>query len=502
MRHLLSSVATVITLFAAVPAMAGTVRVALGSDPDILDPAIGGSYDGRVVFAALCDKLVDIDAKLQFVPQLATEWSWAEDARSLTLKLRQDVTFHDGERLDAAAVKANIERYKTMPESRRKAELALVAGVEVVDPSTVRLQLSQPYAPLVAVLSDRAGMMVSPKHAAATGPQAGERLVCSGPYRFVERVAQDRIVLDRNERYWNPKPYTIDRMVYLAIPDSNVRLANLRAGQLEIAEQIAPTDLAEAKRDARVKIVESPSIAYNTFSFNLNHGEQANTPFGRDPRVREAFELAIDRNVINEVVFNGAYIPNNQPQAPGTDYYVKELPMPTRDVARAKQLLAASGTPRVALTLGMPNAPVALAVAQVIQSMAGEAGFDIKIEALEASTLTNRSIQGDYQATFGIWSGRADPDGNISIWLACDGFLNWGKYCDPKLDELLGKAQATPVPAERYGFYRDAAKIYLAARPHMILYHLKWFWGLSAKVEGFNPHPDGLIRLGGTTLRP
>ncbi len=489
-------------LAVALPCSAGTVRVGLGSDPDILDPAIGGSYDGRVVFAALCDKLVDIDASLQFVPQLATEWSWGEDARSLTLKLRQGVVFHDGEAFDAAAVKANIERYKTMPESKRKAELALVSGVEVIDPATVKLQLSRAYAPLVAVLSDRAGMMVSPKAAAAAGPQAGERLVCSGPYRFTERVAQDRIVVDRFDRYWNAKPYTIDRMVYLAIPDSNVRLANLRAGQLEIAEQIAPTDLPEARKDARIRVVEGPSIAYNTFSFNLNHGERANTPFGRDRRVREAFELAIDRTVINEVVFNGAYIPNNQPQAPGTEYYVKELPMPARDLARAKALLAEAGSPRVALTLGMPNQPVALAVAQVIQSMAAEAGFEIKIEAVEASTLTTESEKGNYQATFGIWSGRADPDGNVSIWLACNGFLNWGKYCDPKLDELLGKAQATPVSAERYGFYRDAARIYLADRPHMILYHLKWFWGVSTKVEGFKPHPDGLIRLTDMVLRP
>jgi peptide/nickel transport system substrate-binding protein len=355
---------------------------------------------------------------------------------------------------------------------------------------------------LVAVLSDRAGMMVSPKAAAAAGPQAGEKLVCSGPYRFVERVAQDRIVLDRFERYWNAKPYTIDRMVYLSIPDSNVRLANLRAGQLEIAEQIAPTDLAEARKDARVRVVESPSIAYNTFSFNLNNGERANTPFGKDPRVREAFELAIDRAVINEVVFNGAYIPNNQPQAPGTAYYVKELAMPARDVQRAKQLLAEAGAPHPQVTLGMPNVPTALQVAQVMQSMAGEAGFEVKIEAVDAGTLTNDSEKGNYQATFAIWSGRADPDGNISIWLACNGFLNWGKYCDPKLDELLGKAQATPVAAERYGFYRDAARIYLAARPHMILYHLRWFWGISAKLDGFKPHPDGLIRLADMVLRP
>ncbi|HEY0418167.1 MAG TPA: ABC transporter substrate-binding protein, partial [Acetobacteraceae bacterium] len=135
---------------------AGTLRVGIQDDPDALDPATGGTFAGRLVFAAMCDKLVDIRPDLGFAPQLATKWEWSADSRSLTLTLRDDVVFHDGERMTAEAVRANLERYRAAPESARKGELRAVSAMEVVNPTTLRLVLSQPFAPLVAALSDRA----------------------------------------------------------------------------------------------------------------------------------------------------------------------------------------------------------------------------------------------------------------------------------------------------------------------------------------------------------
>ena len=483
-------------------ASASTLRIALQEDPDILDPAQGVSFVGRVVFAGLCDKLIDIDQKLAYVPQLATAWSWSSDNLALTMTLRPGVVFHDGTKFDAAAVKTNIERYKTAPESKRKTELKQVSSVEIVDPLTVRFNLSEPYAPLLGILSDRAGMMISPKAIAAAGDKLSNNLVCAGPYKFVERVAQDRIVLKKFDKYWNAGAIAIDKVIYLPVPDQSVRLANLKAGALEIAERIAATDLDAVRGDARLKLVESPSLAYYNLFINLNNGEQSNTPLGKNAKVREALEAAIDRNVINQVVFNGEYIASNQPVAPGTTYYAKDFPVPPRDLAKAKRLLAEAGVPHPAFTLLVVNSPVELRVAEVIQAMAAEAGFDIKLQANEANTLVAAATKGDYQATIVIWSGRPDPDGNISIWLACDGFLNWGKYCDPKLDALLAGARRTNVVGERQALYDQAAAIYLAARPHLFLYHLKWLWGTSAKLDGFTPYPDGIIRLQGMTLRP
>ena len=237
-------------LLAAAPASAQGLRIGLQEDPDALDPMLGGSFVGRIVFAALCDKLVDVDATLDYVPQLATTWDWGEDGRTLTMTLRPGVVFHDGEPLDAEAVRFNIERYRSAPGSRRAAELRPVQAVEVVDPLTVRFRMAQPFAPLLGVLSDRAGMMLSPKAVQAAGARVAEHPVCAGPFRFGRRVAQDRIVLERFERYWNAPAIRLQQVTYLPIPAANVRLANLRAGALDMMERVAPTDLREGARPA------------------------------------------------------------------------------------------------------------------------------------------------------------------------------------------------------------------------------------------------------------
>jgi peptide/nickel transport system substrate-binding protein len=489
-------------LLLAAPAWgAGTLRVALQEDPDALDPAQGGSFVGRVVFAGLCDKLVDIGQKLELKPLLATEWAWSPDNLALEMKLRPGVVFHDGEAFDAAAVKANLERYKNAPESRRKAEVKAIKSVEATGPLTVRIALSEPYAPLLSVLADRAGMMLSPKALAAAGEKIALNPICSGPFKFAERVAQERIVLERFDGYWDKGAIALDKVVFTPVPDTSVRLANLRSGAFDIIERVAATDLGAIRSDPKLKLVDSTALGYYTMTINLAGGPDADNPLGKNPKVREALEWAIDRTVINQVVFNGEFVASNQPEAPGTTYYDATHPVPPRDLARAKALLAEAGVGRVKLTFVVPNSTIDLQVAQVVQSMAAEAGFDIALQATEAATLTANAGKGNYQAAIVIWSGRPDPDGNVSIWLACDGFLNWGKYCNKELDDLLTRARSTTVTSERAELYRKAAALYLADRPHLFLYHFKWFWGASEKVDGFLPYPDGIIRLQGLRLR-
>lgn len=484
----------------AAPAPAASLRIGIQEDPEAMDPMLGTSFVGRIIYAGLCDKLIDIAPDLSFVPQLATSWSWSADAKALTMTLRKGVVFHDGEPLDATAVKANIERYKNTPGSMRKGELAPVAAVEVIDPTTVRFQLTEPYAPLLAVLSDRSGMMVSPK--AAADPQFATHPVCAGPFAWVERRANERIALKRFDRYWDPGAIKLDEVVYLPIGDPAVRLVNLQSGAIDIVDRMAPTDLAKARGDTRLKVVETTALGYNLVSINLNHGPRADTPLGKDPRVREALELAIDRDALNQVVFDGQFAPTNQPQPVGSLYYDKARPIPARDVAKAKALLAASGHPKVSFTFSVGNNPTGLQIAQVLQSMVAEAGFDMKIEALEPVTVTANSEKGDYEMSFAIWSGRVDPDQNISMWTACNGFLNWGQYCDPKVDEAFKQARGVTDPAERAKDYAAAAERYLDARSHLFLYNFKWIWGVSAKLQGFVPYPDGLIRLRNVALAP
>jgi peptide/nickel transport system substrate-binding protein len=497
MLRLAAALALLAPSLLALPAAAQTtLRIGIGADPNVLDPAQSGSFVERVVFAAMCDKLVDVAPDLSFRPELATRWEWAPDGRALTLTLRDGARFQDGTPVDAAAVKANLDRYRTARESRRRSELAQVSAVETPDARTVRLLLSQPFAPLLSVLSDRAGMMLSPA-VLPLAERVAENPVCSGPYRVTRRVAQDRIEMEKFAGHWNAANIHADRLVFLPIPDSNVRMLNLRSGQLDLIERVAPTDIPAVERDRRLRLVSGASIAYQTMSINVGHGPLAQRPLGADPRVRQAFEMSIDRAIINQVALEGRFTPNNQPEAPGTPYHFADLAPPARDPARARALLREAGHDRVAFTLKVPNQPVESQVAQIIQAMAAEGGFDIRLEVMESSAMVAATQRGDYEAAIAIWSGRPDPDGNIAFWLASDGFLNWGRYANPRVDALFAEARAVTETAQRQRLYREAARLWLADRPHLMLYHHRWFWAMRADMQGFEPAPDGIIRLAG-----
>ena len=483
-------------------AMAQTLRIGLAEDPDILDPTLARTYVGRIVFAALCDKLVDIGTELEVVPQLATEWRWTDGNKGLVLTLRPGVKFQDGELLDAAAVKFNIERHLSMPGSNRKAEISAVTGVEIIDDHTAKLVLSAPYAPLLAQLTDRAGMMVSPKAAQAAGENFGSHPVCAGPFKFVERVAQDRIVLERFADYWDKDKIRLDRIVYLPIPDSTVRLANLQSGGLDLIERVAAHDLDIVRKDSRLKLATITGLGYNGLTVNLANGERAKTPLGQDARVRQALELSIDREALNQVVFNGEFQPGNQWVAPSNPYYVKELPIPTRDVSKAKALLAAAGAPNPVISLMTPNTPEILQAAQVIQAMSKETGFDIQIQATEFASALQLAAKGDFEAFVLGWSGRSDPDGNIYNFVSCKAppALNIAHYCDPDVDRELTAAREVEPRADRLAHYRKVAEQILQDRPLIYLYHGKLLYAATTKLSGFTPYPDGLIRPQGLRM--
>jgi len=482
-------------------ASAQTLRVGLAEDPDVLDPTLARSFVGRVVFAGLCDKLFDIDEKLQIVPQLATGYEWSADSKALTLKIRPGVTFHDGEKLDAAAVKFNIERHKTMAGSNRRGELAPVSTVDVVDPQTVRINLSAPFSPLLAALTDRAGMMVSPKAAQAEGDKFGTKPVCSGPFRFVERVAQDRIVLEKYAGYWNKDQVHFDKIVYTPIPDATVRLANLRSGQLDFIERVASSDMEKLKGDKKLKTARITEIGYQGLTINVGKSEKAQqNPLGKDARVREAFELSLDRAGIVQVVMDNEATVGNQWVAPTNAFYAKNVPIPKRDIARAKALLKEAGVPNPSFTLVTPTTSDAQRIALVVQAMTREAGFDVKIQSTEFATSLNMADKGDFEAYVLAWSGRADPDGNLYSFDACKQPLNYAGYCVAEVDELLNRSRSERDPAERKKAYEQIAARVLKDRPIVYLYHRNWLWAYNAKLTGMRSIPDGLLRVTGLKL--
>jgi peptide/nickel transport system substrate-binding protein len=481
----------------ALPALAVDLKIGLQDDADVLDPAQSRTFVGRIVYTALCDKLVDVSPDLKIVPQLATEWNWSADGKVLTMKLRQGVKFHDETPFNAEAVVATIQRNMTLPESRRKSELSSVDKVEATGEYEVKFSLKSPDVTLLAQLSDRAGMIVSPTAAKELGANFGSHPVCAGPFKFVERVQQDRIVLEKFKDYWNKDNIFVDKVTYLPIPDTTVRLANLRSGDLDMIERLAASDAASVKEDPSLVYADAVGTGYMALYANVANGPRADNPFGKDKRLRQAFSLAIDREAVNQIVYEGTAVAGNQPFPPSSPWFDKDIPVPARDLDKAKALIKEAGFDRVPIELQIPNNPVAMQMMQVIQSMVGEAGFDVSLKSTEFATLLNEQTAGNYQFSRSDWSGRVDPDGNIHQFITCKGGINDTKYCNPQVDKLLNEARASTDDAVRKQNYDAAAVILNDDLPIVYLGHQAWIWALRKNVTGFVPAPDGMIRLAG-----
>jgi len=478
-----------------------TLRIGLAEDPDILDPTMARTYVGRIVFAAVCDKLFDIDEKLNIVPQLALSQETSADGKEVTIKLRPGVKFHDGEAFDADAAKFSLERHLTFPGSFRKPELAALDHVDVVDPLTVKLVLKAPFSPLVSQLADRAGMMVSPKAAKAAGDKFGLHPVCAGPYKFVERVQQDRIVFEKFADYWNKDNIFIDRVVYLPIVDSTVRLANLKSGGLDLIERLIATDIKAVRADPKLALSNALSLGYEGITINIG-SDKAKGPLSQSAKVREALDLAIDREAINQVVYNGEFVPGNQWVNPEHPYYQKAYPVRARDIEKAKALLKEAGiTGPIAVDLMVPKNVEREAVAQVIQSMAAEVGFDLRIRVTELATALKQAEAGEYQAFILDWSGRIDPDGNSYIFLKTKAPQNYSAYSNPAVDKALDDARLVTDLAQRKQIYETMTKSIIEDEPIIYIYHRRNLIAHTTRLEGYKAIPDGLVRVVGLKLK-
>lgn len=478
------------------------IRIGLQEDPDSFDPARAYSFVGRIVLTSLCNKLIDAAPDLSMKPQLALSWSTSDDGKAVTFKLRPGVKFSDGTDFDAAAVALNLDRAMHLPESRRKSEVAALDTVDVIDPLTVRLNLKSPFAPLIAQLSDRAGTIASPK--ALQNPAGFDTApACSGPFKMADRVIQDHITLVRDPLYWDAGRIHIDKVEFRIIPDPAVRLANLRAGALDFAERILASDVAGLKTDPKFKVIVGPSIQYNGITINIANGTGGNPDFQKSKELREALDLSIDREAINQVLFAGNGVPDNQPQPVGNPFHSPDRPMKPRDVARAKELVKASGAAHPSLELMVVNTSEQTQLAQMLQSMAAEAGIEIKLKTLEFQTLLSQEAKGDYQASLIGWSGRVDPDGNIYTLLGCKSPTNDARYCNEATESLLLRGQAEVGNLqEREKLYHQAINQIVDDHPIIYLYHPPLIMAMTAKLNGFGFHPDGLIRLQDVSYAP
>jgi len=472
------------------------IVVSMLEDADTLDPTFGQTFGGRYVFANMCEKLYDITVDLEIIPQLAADLpEVSEDGLTVSIPLRRDVVFNDDEPFDAAAVKTSLDRHREAAESARAGELAPVTNVETVDDYTVELTLSEPYAPLTAILADRSGMIMSPAALEELGDDFTQDPVCVGPYTVAERVVGDRIVLEKSDVYYDADQVNINRVVMRPIPDATVRVANLRSGELDIVDRLPTTDYAQLENEDGIVVDSVASLAYDSIVLNLKAG-----PF-EDASVREAFELALDPAEINTNVYNGLHTPTCQPFPVTGPYFLENLACTARDVNEAQALLQQAGvdTP-VPVDLLLLNDTLSVRRAELIQAQAADAGFEVEVRPAEVGTLIDDAAAGNFDGVILTWSGRVDPDGNFATFQHTDGGQNFGGASDPDIDAAIEEARAVTDTEQRAALYADAWQLAMDRHAQVSLMSPNILVGWRDGVEGFEMLPDGLLRLKGVSL--
>lgn len=484
----------------------GDLTMGLSAEPDVLDPTTSSSLYTRYVMNAICEKLYDIDAKGKLVPQLATALPTLSDGgRKVTIPVRRGVRFADGTAFDAAAVKTSLTRHLTKKDSSRTSEMGPITGIDAPDDTTVVLSYKTPFAPITASLADRAGMIMSQAALKRLGDDFGDSPTCVGPFKFVKRVPQTSITVERDPLYYDADAVKLDSITYRIMTDANIRAANLRSGDVQVIDSVSPQDVDALTREKGIGLLQTGSLGYQGVTFNLGNTKgvgkppgKIDTPLAKDARVRQAFERSIDRKALVNSVFNNWFEPACSPISPDTVFATPASnACPEYDPALSRSLLKQAGvkTP-LRLDMQVSNTPDTLRFAQALQASIKDGGFDLRIQPVEYSTLLDVQTRGDFELLQLGWSGRIDPHGNMYAFLATGGGNNYSGYSNPKADALLDRAAQQTDPAQRAQTYGQVVQQVQKDDPLIYLYRQRNLTAYSTRVAGVSTYADGVVRLG------
>jgi len=477
------------------PKKGGTLKMVFSTEIIGIDPHGASSGNDRTVYTAVYNALVAPDKNLKIVPDLAESWTTPDD-KTYIFKLRPGVKFHDGTDCDAAAVKKNFD-YILDPAnaSPRKTEIDTIQEVTAPDPLTVKLSLKTAYAPLLSIISDRAGYIVSPTARAKFGKDYIRNPVGTGPYQFVEWVKDDHATFKRFDGYFEKDVAYLDQIIYKPIPDSTVALTNLKTGNVDFLFGIDPKDTDDVKGTKSLSYLEGPGVGYSGFWVNVTKGPLATKA------LREAMSLAIDREELLAAAYFGIGAIANGPVPPSSWAYDASVPVVKRDTKAAKAKLAEGGQPNgFKMTLKASNTPLDAKITQLVQAQLKEVGIDVQIQALEFGALLKVGEQNDFDALSLGWSGRIDPDGNIEPIFQTKGAFNYGKYSSPEVDSLVAQGRQVADQGQRKAIYQQLTKKVNDDVAYIFTRFAPSTYATGNYVKGFEVTPDGLARFKKTWL--
>jgi peptide/nickel transport system substrate-binding protein len=486
----------------------GTLVVGMSSgDPDTLDPSLSRTFGAAEVYKAMCERLYDYDLHVNLVPELAARLpTISKDRLTYTIPLRHGVRFNDGTPFNAQAVVATIERDRTIPRSSRAGDYTPIASVRAPSRYTVVIQLQTPYTPMTKVLASADGVMMSPTQLARLGSDFGTDPVCVGPFMFADRIAGYSVTVVKSPYYFRRRDVHLDRIVYRAEPDANAAVAALKAGDLQAIDSVPSTDVSTLEHSKSLHVMKAKSLGFVGVFVNMgNMRGVGQLPYGTagnalasSPKLRQAFEEAIDRRTLNRVVFGGRVLPGCTPVSPASPEYsaydagIRCTPF---NPAGARKLVAASGIADPTVHLLTSNQSDMLRLAEFIQAEEAAVGIDVVIDPTDNATATTRTFAGTYEAYLGSWSGSPDTDRQFFQFLATSGSLNRSGYSNHRLDVILANARRAARPKSLATLYRAAQRIILADRPLIYLYHPIVSAAVAANVTGVQLPFDTLLRV-------
>jgi peptide/nickel transport system substrate-binding protein len=431
---------------------AGELRVALPWTPENLDPTMNLASIRAAVGASLFDSLVGRDADNRIVPQLAESWRLLDEL-TWQFKLRRGVVFHNGEPFNAEAVRATVERVlDPNQKSPNRANIAEIVRVEVLDDATVNLVTQKPYAPLLNRLIDFA--MLPPRYTAEKGNQgAALRPVGTGPFRFVELVKDDHLIVEAFDRHWRGAP-RIRRIVFKPIPEPFTRAAALRNGEVDLVTTLPPNLARELDRVPGIKVHRAPSTWIIYLGLNA-----LKKPLS-DVRVRQALNYATDVDALVKNVMDGNGRRLEGPLTPQMFGYDAGVRGYAPDPGKARKLLAEAGYPdglEIVLEAPAGRYQGDKEIAEALGGQWQKAGFKPKVQVAEWGAYFKRYLGKQFQDAYLLGLGGPMQDGD-ELYNLVSSKGRGLYYKNDKIDLLLDQGRATMDAAKRRKVYADLGR--------------------------------------------
>jgi len=475
----------------------GILKVAALTNPSSLDPATGGAGTDHVFLWTLFDTLVEWDyATLRTKPGLA-DWSFP-DPKTMLLTIKPGINFHDGTPCDAQAVKFNLDRNRQDARSNLKADLASITAVDVVGALQVKLTLKAPDVVLPAVLSDRAGMMVSPKAVKELGNDHDRKPVGAGPWKFVRWEDNQRVVVTRNENYWKSgEPYA-DGIEISVITDQATALRSVTAGQNDMVYALSARYKPLIERARNITLVTAPTLYCIQIYFN----------FGRAPlnnlKVRQAINCAIDRNAFINAGMGGVGEMAAM-QLPTSHWaYEKSLAdLYKFDPERSRKLLSESGLSNIELSFGGYNDQDNMRRNEIIMEQLGKVGIKAKFTTGTIPDISGQFFGAEkkFDALLSAWTGRPDPSMSYALMYGKEAYFNAGRAeVSPDLAALLQESREKSSIEERKISLSKIQRILVEGAFSAPLAFQFEIAATGARVKGFRPNLLGKPKFNDVSL--